>query len=55
MALSRHNSVFYDIINKPRIHEAYTVILVKQPSFHSLNTGEDKWLSKRNAQLTLKV
>ena len=39
-----------NIINKPPIYEVYTVAFVEQPSFHSLDTDEDKWLNKLNAQ-----
>jgi len=42
VALSRHYSVFHGIVNKPPVHEAYTVTFVEQPDFHSLNNCEDK-------------
>jgi len=35
VALSRYNSVFHGNVNKPPIHEAYTVTFVEQPNFHS--------------------
>ena len=30
-------------INKPPLHEAYTVTFVEQPSCHSLDICENKW------------
>ena len=37
MALSRHYSENHGTINKPPLHEAYTVTFVEQPSCHSLD------------------
>jgi len=51
MAVYRHYSVFQDIINKPPIFEAHTITFVEQTSFNCLNTCEDKWLNKLNAQI----
>jgi len=28
-----------------------TITFLEQPSFHSLNTCEDKWIDKRNAHV----
>ena len=41
MVLSQHYSVFHGNVNKPPIHEAYTVTFVEQSNFHSLNVCED--------------
>ena len=43
MALSRHYSENHGTINKPPLHEAYTVTFVEQPSCHSLDICENKW------------
>jgi len=53
VALSRHYSVFHGNLNKPAIHEAYTVTYVEQPSFQSLNISKDKWYHKLNAQINI--
>jgi len=45
MALLRHSTVFYGIINKPTISKAYTVTFAEQPSTDSLDTCGDKWLN----------
>ena len=45
--------MFYDIINKPPIHEAYTVTFVEQPSFHSLDTCEVQWFHKCDTQIRI--
>ena len=37
MALSRHYSENHGTINKPPLHEAYSVTFVEQPSYHSLD------------------
>ena len=42
MALSRHYSDNHGTINKPPLHEAYTVTFVEQPSCHSLDICENK-------------
>jgi len=49
MTLSRHYSLFHGIINKLPVHEAYSVALVEQTSFYSLNTYEDKLINHINA------
>jgi len=36
-------------INKPPIYEAVSATFVEHPSFHSLDTCENKWFDKRNA------
>jgi len=41
LAISRHYSVFYDIINKPPTHKALTVTFVEQPSVYTLDACED--------------
>ena len=43
MALWRHYSENHCTINKPPLHEAYTITFVKQPSCHSLDICENKW------------
>jgi len=53
MALTRHYSVFHGIINKPHIYEAFTITFVEQSIIHSLDTCEDKWLHKPNAQMNI--
>ena len=50
MALLRYHSVFHGNLNKPAIHEAFTVTSVKQFNFLWLNLCEDKWHHKLNAQ-----
>jgi len=47
--LPRKYSVFHDILNKTTVYQALTATLVKQPSFHSLDTCEDQGFDKRNA------
>jgi len=42
MALLRHYSENHGTINKPPLHEAYTVPFVEQPSCHSLDICENK-------------
>jgi len=46
---------FHDIKNKPPIPEAYTVIFAEQPGFHSVDTSEDEWLSKIDAQMNISL
>jgi len=53
IALSRHSSKSHGIVSKPPLHEAYTVACVEQPSFHSLDTCEDKWYHQRDARITV--
>ena len=40
-------------INKPRLHEAYTVTFVEQPSCHSLDICENKWHHVIDAQINI--
>ena len=54
MALLRYHSVFHGNLNKPAIHEAFTVTSVKQFNFLWLNLCEDKWYHKLNAQINKK-
>ena len=53
MALSRHYSENHGTINKPPLHEAYTVTFVEQPSFHSLDICENKWYHLIDAQINI--
>jgi len=43
MTLSLHYSENHGTINKPPLHEAYTVTFVEQPRCHSLDICENKW------------
>jgi len=54
MALSRHFSESHGNVNKPPIHEAYTVTFVEEPNSLSLDFCEDKWYHKLNAQINIK-
>jgi len=40
-------------VNKPPIHEAYTVTFVEEPNSLSLDFCEDKWYQKLNAQINI--
>ena len=53
MALSRHYSENHGTINKPPLHEAYTVTFVEQPSCHSLDICENKWYHLIDAQINI--
>jgi len=53
MALSRHYSEYHGTINKPPLHEAYTVTFVEQPSCHSLDICENKWYNPIDAQINI--
>ena len=53
MTLSRHYSENHGTINKPPLHEAYTVIFVEQPSCHSLDICENKWYHLIDAQINI--
>ena len=53
MALSRHCSENHGAINKPPLHEAYTVTFVEQPSCHSLVICENKWYHLIDAQINI--
>jgi len=47
MVLSRHYSLFHDIITKPPIYEALTATFVEQSNTRFLDTCEDKYFEKR--------
>ena len=53
MALSRHCSENHGTINKPPLHEAYTVTFVEQPSCDSLDICENKWYHLIDAQINI--
>ena len=53
MALSRRSSENHVTINKPSLHEAYTVTLVEQLSCHSLDICENKWYHLTDAQINI--
>jgi len=53
MALSRHYSENHSTINKPSLHEAYTVTFVEQPSCHTLDICENKWYHLIDAQINV--
>ena len=53
MALSRHYSENHGTINKPPLHETYTVTFVEQPSCHSLDICENKWYHLIEAQINI--
>jgi len=53
MTLSRHYSENHGTINKPPLHEAYTVTFVEQPSCHSLDICENKWYHLIDAQINI--
>ena len=53
MALSRHYSENHGTINKPPLHEAYTVTFVEQPSCYSLDICENKWYHLIDAQINI--
>ena len=53
MALSRQYSENQATINKPPLHEAYTVTFVEQPSCHSLDICENKWYDLIYAQINI--
>ena len=53
MALSRHCSKNHGTINKPPLHEAYTVTFFEQPSCHSLDICENKWYHLIDAQINI--
>jgi len=40
-------------INKPPLHEAYTVTFIEQPSCHSLDICENKWYHLIDAQINI--
>ena len=40
-------------MNKPPLHEAYTLNLVEQPSSHSLDICENKWYHQLDAQINI--
>jgi len=47
LVLSRHYSLFHDIITKPLICEALTVSFIEQSNIRFLETCEDKYFEKR--------
>ena len=53
MALSRHFSKSQGTINKPPLHDAYAVTVVKQPCFHSPSISEHKWYHQRDAHINM--
>ena len=53
MALSRHCSENHGTINKPPLHEAYTVTFVEKPRCHSLDICENKWYHLIDAQINI--
>ena len=53
MALSRHYSENHCTMNKPPLHEAYTVTFVEQPSCHSLDICENKRYHLIDAQINI--
>jgi len=53
MALSRHYSENHGTINKPPLHEAYTVTFVEQPSCVTLWISENKWYHLIDAQINI--
>ena len=53
VAFSRHFSEFQGNVNKPPIHEAYTVIFVEQRNSFSLDFCEEKGYHKLNAQVNI--
>ena len=53
IALFRHYWKGHGTINKPPLHEAYTVTFVEQPSFHCLNICENKWYHQLDKQINI--
>jgi len=53
VALLRHFSEFHSDVNRPPIHDAYTVTFVEEPNSLSLDICEDKWYHKLNAQINI--
>ena len=53
MVLSRHTAVFHGILNKPPIDDSYTATFLEPPSFYSVDTCDDKWFNKLNAQINI--
>jgi len=53
VTLSLHFADVHGNLNKPPIHEAYTVTFVEQPNSLSLDFCEDKWCHKLNAQIII--
>jgi len=52
--LPRHNLFNnHGTINKPPLHEAYTVTFVEQPSCHSLDICENTWYHLIDAQINI--
>ena len=44
---------FQSPVNKPPIHEAYTVTFVEEPNSRSSDFCADKWYHKLNAQINI--
>jgi len=55
VALSRHFSEFHGNVNKPPIHEAYSVTFVEQSNSLSLDFCEDKWYQNVTQNLIFKT
>jgi len=53
VALVRHFSESHGNVNKPPIHEAYTVTFVEEPNSLSLDFCEDKWYHRLDAQINI--
>ena len=53
VALLRYFSESHINVNKPPIHEAYTVTFVEEPNSLSLEFCEDEWYHKLNAQINI--
>jgi len=51
MVVSQHSSVFHDIINQPHIYETFTVTFIETPSFHTVDTCEEKLFDKRDTHI----
>jgi len=53
VALLRYFSEFHGDVNRPQIHEAYTVTFAEEPNSLSLDFCEDKCYHKLNAQINI--
>jgi len=53
VALLRHFSESHGDVNKPPIHEAYTITFVAEPNSLFLDLCEDKWYHKLNAKINI--
>jgi len=45
--------VLHGILNKPPVYDSYTVTPCRTTQFYSLDTCENYWLSKLNAQINI--